>query len=133
MTEWFINSEKSFTKRGHMRSSGYAQVINWLSQIITRLSTNKELILNSFDITGITQSNPERFHSALKHVLTSNDTSSAIIDDLDGTEDLSETFLDDEEVEYVEKEDMGEMEDTEDDASSAADSSSNDDEAPLMS
>ena len=116
-----------------MRSTGYAQVINWLSQIITRLSTNKELIMNSFDITGITQSNPEKFHSALKHALTSNDTSSAIIDDLDGTEDLSETFLDDEEVEYVEKEDMGEMEDTEDDASSAADSSSDDDEAPLMS
>jgi hypothetical protein len=112
-----------------MKSPGYSQVIEWLSQIITRLSTNKELIKNSFDITGITQSDPERFHSALKHVLSSNDTSVTILEDLDGTEDLAETFLDDEEVEYFEEEDMDDTEDEAiSDASSAADSSSDDDE-----
>ena len=82
--------------------------------------------MNSFDITGITQSNQERFHSALKHVLTSTDTSVAILDDLDGTEDLAETFIDDDDVEYL---DEDEDEDALSDALSESSDSSSEDEA----
>ena len=47
----------------------------------------------------------------MKHVLTSNDTSIAILDDLAGTEDLADMFLDDEEIEYVDSDDDNEEND----------------------
>jgi hypothetical protein len=126
-TDWFINSEKSFTRHGNMRSPGYAQVIQWLSAIMDKLSLNKDLIKKSFTCTGITQSDPELFHAALKHVLTSNDTSIAILDDLDGTEDLADMFLDDEEIEYVDSDDDNEEND-DDELSDTSSISSSDDE-----
>ena len=61
----------------------------------------KDLIVKSFEITGITQLSPEFFHSTLKQIITWNDTSTTILDDLDGTEDLNEMFVDDEELDFL--------------------------------
>lgn len=108
-----------------MRSPGYVQIISWLSQIMEKLSTNKDLIVNSFNITGITQSEPDRFHSALKHVLNTNETKITILDDLDGTEDLAETFIDDEEVEFVE-DPVGDEETEEEELSNTSSNDSSD-------
>jgi len=63
----------------------------------------------------------------LKHVLTSNDTSIAILDDLAGTEDLADMFLDDEEIEYVDSDDDNEEND-DDELSDTSSISSSDDE-----
>lgn len=89
-----------------MRSPGYGQVILWLSHLMEKLAF----------LTSITQSNPIFFHSALRHVLVdTNDTSVAILEDLDGTEDLSEMFVDDDEVEYLdESEEENELDDDQD-------------------
>lgn len=84
-----------------MSSSGYTQVIQYVSAIMDKFSLKKDLIKKSFTITGIPQSDPELFHSALKHVLNSNDTSIAILNDLD----VGNMFLDNEEIEYVDSDD----------------------------
>jgi hypothetical protein len=59
-------------------------------------------------------------------VLTSTDTSVAILDDLDGTEDLAETFINDDDVEYLDEDE------NEDALSESSDSSSEDEEATQM-
>ena len=63
----------------------------------------------------------------MKHVLTSNDTSIAILDDLAGTEDLADMFLDDEEIEYVDSDDDNEEND-DDELSDTSSISSSDNE-----
>jgi len=45
-----MDSEKSYTKRGNMRSPSYSTVIHWIAEIIRDIPS--ELVSNSFDITG---------------------------------------------------------------------------------
>lgn len=136
--DWFLNSDKSFTRYGNMRSPGYVTVIQWLSQIMEKLALNKDLIIHSFNITGITQSDPERFHGALKHVLSTNETTATILEDLDGTEDLAEMFVDDDENEDdLTIDDDDETDDYDDDVlsdnSSVLSESEEEIQAPLLS
>jgi hypothetical protein len=69
---WLIHSDKSFTVNGNMGSPGYAQVINWISEIWSELPL--ESIKESFDLCGITSSNFFDLHSQLKSYLTDNIT-----------------------------------------------------------
>ncbi len=59
------------------------------------------MISNSFDICGITQNDQMVYHSALRHILTTEDLRVSVLDELDGTEDLNEMFVEDDDDEYV--------------------------------
>ena len=96
-TDWYLNSDKSFTRNGNMRSPPYATIIDWISSIVRDIP--RELVSNSFDVCGITQNNNENYHSALSNVMSSNVLPVTILDELDGTEDLGEMFVDEEEEE----------------------------------
>ena len=54
------------------------------------------MISNSFDICGITQNDQMVYHSALRHILTTDDLRVDVLDELDGTEDLNEMFIENE-------------------------------------
>jgi len=96
-TDWYLNSDKSFTRNGNMRSPPYATIIDWISSIV--IDIPRELVSNSFDVCGITQNNNENYHSALSYVMSSNVLPVTILDELDGTEDMGEMFVGEEDEE----------------------------------
>jgi hypothetical protein len=66
--DWFINSDKKFTRHNNMRSPGYANCIKWISEIW--MNFDPVQIRNSFEHCGITSKN--NLHSALRHILTTS-------------------------------------------------------------
>lgn len=56
----------------------------------------KELVANSLDATGITQSDESLFHEALRHILETNELLAIVLEYLDITENLDEMFVDEE-------------------------------------
>jgi len=80
-----------------MRSAPYATIIDWISSIV--IDIPRELVSNSFDVCGITQNNNENYHSALSYVMSSNVLPVTILGELDGTEDLGEIFVGEEDEE----------------------------------
>jgi len=80
-----------------MRSPPYATIIDWISSIV--IDIPRELVSNSCDVCGITQNNNENYHSALSYVMSSNVLPVTILDELDGTEDLGEMFVGEEDEE----------------------------------
>jgi hypothetical protein len=62
---WYVNGEKTFAKKNNMRSPGYANLVNWISEIWESIDT--DLIAKSFEVCGIT-SNGESLSSILKTV-----------------------------------------------------------------
>jgi hypothetical protein len=83
-------------------------LINWISKIVKEIS--RDLLIKSFDVCGITQNNEIHYHTALRHILTKEDLPVTKLNELDGTEDLSEIFVD-EDDEYAESEDGDETDD----------------------
>lgn len=81
---WFITSEKAFTKQHNLKSPGYARVINWISQIWTDFDPS--IIKNSFKITGITSGDVNTYNHLLKDVLNGKPLPSYIIADNDSEE-----------------------------------------------
>ncbi len=71
----------------------YFKIINWISSIIRDIP--RDLVAKSFDVCGITQNNQINYHSALRHLLTTNEIPITMLDKLDGSEDLDEIFFDD--------------------------------------
>ena len=61
------NSEKSFTKSGNMKSPGYANFIQWISEIWQEFDS--DLIKKSFSLCGITSSQTNEYHNQLKHLI----------------------------------------------------------------
>lgn len=49
--------------------------------------------MKSFECTGLTQNNEQNYHSALRHIITTNDLPKTVLEDLDGTEDLGNMFM----------------------------------------
>ena len=76
---WFVNSEKSYTKSGNIRSPGYAQIINWVSEIWEAF--DPMIIKNSFDQAGITSNMIDVFHRQLKHFILNQEFTDDIDDD----------------------------------------------------
>ena len=68
-----------------MRSPGYANLVNWISEIWESMDTN--LIAKSFDVCGIT-SNGESLSSILKTVLSSNEAITDYVVDQCESEEL---------------------------------------------
>ena len=64
--KWFLNSPKSFTKSNNLKSPGYSRVIEWISQIWRDF--DPELIIKSFEATGITSHNPDDYNHLLRVV-----------------------------------------------------------------
>jgi len=89
---WFMESDKSFTRSGNMRSPSYSTIIDWISEIVREIP--RELVSNSFDVTGIMQNDVDRYHSALRHILTTDELPITFLEDLDGSEDLGNMFVD---------------------------------------
>ncbi|CAF0915134.1 unnamed protein product [Brachionus calyciflorus] len=50
--DWYINGEHSETAAGNLRSPGYVNLINWISEIWRNF--DEDLIRDSFDSCGIT-------------------------------------------------------------------------------
>ena len=70
---------------------------DWISSIVRDIP--REIVSNSFDVCGITQNNNENYHSALSYVMSSNVLPVTILNELYGTEDLGEMFVDEVEEE----------------------------------
>ena len=88
--------------------------LNWISQIWRNF--DKKLIIDSFNITGITSSDANSYHSALRHLLENNEIPITVLEDINGTEDLDDMFIyddndDDEIINDVEVEDDDDDED----------------------
>ena len=66
-TDWMTNSEKSFTKSGNMKSPGYANFIQWISEIWQEFDS--DLIKKLFSLCGITSSQTNEYHNQLKHLI----------------------------------------------------------------
>jgi len=58
---WLMHEPKSLTAYGNWRSQGYALAINWISEIWDEFDS--DIIRQSFDACGITQSNYRLCHS----------------------------------------------------------------------
>ncbi len=65
--EWYLSSPKSFTKASNLKSPGYAKVINWISEIWQNF--DKEIIIRSFESTGITSTNEDDYNNLLRAAL----------------------------------------------------------------
>ena len=88
---WLINEEKSFTPAGNIRSPGYAQVINWISEIWDQLSP--EIVRDSFDRCEITSSRMFEYHTQLQGFMEKNQLD--MIDDFDESDEVSDFKSDD--------------------------------------
>jgi len=75
-----------------MRSPSYITIIDWISEIIRDIPS--ELVSKSFDVTGIMQNNVDLYHSALRHILTTDELPITFLEDLDGSEDLENMMID---------------------------------------
>ena len=82
--EWMLHADKSFTPQGNMRSPGYATAITWVSEIWAELDT--QIIIDSFDLCGITQSNLRKCHQQLQAFVQKG--LKEMVVDQDGTEDM---------------------------------------------
>lgn len=80
-----INAEKTFTKNCNLRSPGYVRAIKWVSEVWQDLDPN--LIAESFDLCGITQSNLRYCHRQLIGYLDDGLRDMVVEDD--GTADLN--------------------------------------------
>jgi len=89
-----------------MRSPGYARFIIWLSEVLEKFKNLKDSIFSSFEITGITQCDLDYFHSTIRHVLSSEDKSSSIVENIAEFDESELIFSDnDDEGEGSEEED----------------------------
>jgi hypothetical protein len=52
---WLVHALKAFTPAGNMQSSGYARVVDWISEAWAELDSN--MIASSFQRCGITSRN----------------------------------------------------------------------------
>ena len=104
------NGEKTFTRAGNMRSPGYGLVINWISAAWDEL--DQDIILRTFQLCGITQSNFDDCHTQLRAFMDSGETDMVVDDDgsneVRGFEDevLDDQDDDDEESEAESEEDL---------------------------
>jgi len=48
---WYMTTDRNFTARGNMKSSGYVMCLDWISKIWSEL--DPELVKKSFEICGI--------------------------------------------------------------------------------
>ncbi|CAF0774012.1 unnamed protein product [Brachionus calyciflorus] len=87
---WLINEERTITPAGNIRSPGYIQVINWISEIWDQLDSG--IIRDSFDRCGITSSQIIDFHSQLQGFLEKNQIN--MIEDYDHADEI-DGFVDD--------------------------------------
>ena len=55
---------------------------------------SKPLVANSFVVTGITQNGESKYHSPLRHILTSYEVPLNVLDDLTEADELEEVFVD---------------------------------------
>ena len=69
--DWLINSPKSFTDSGNLKSPGYATAVKWISEIWEQIDSN--ILYASFDQCGITSNNPDNYHHQLKHYRLNNE------------------------------------------------------------
>ncbi len=88
---WFIHGEKTKTRFDNIRSPGYTQVINWVSE--TWVNFNKTIIRESFDYCGITQYDRAYFHKQLQSFL--QDGSLDMVADVEPEDELTHCFADD--------------------------------------
>jgi hypothetical protein len=79
------------------------KVIQWVSEILRDLRFNP-LVANSFVVTGITQNDESKYHSPLRHILTSNEVPLNVLDDLTAADELEEVFVDSEDDSYSDDE-----------------------------
>ena len=114
--DWALNSEKSFTVNGNLKSPSYATIINWISGIWRHF--DKKLVIDSFKQTGIIQNDETQYHSALRHIMQSNELPTNIVEEFDGTEDLNEMFVDDDDEEPYES--SSDYDDSSDDENNAS-------------
>ena len=59
-TLWWLNDRKAFTRRGFLKSPGYVRAMKWCIEAWNEL--DREIIIRSFEKTGITCSNEENFN-----------------------------------------------------------------------
>ena len=110
---WFLESDKSYTKSRNMRSPSYITIIDWISEIIRDIP--RELISKSFDVTGIMQNNVDLYHSALRHILTTDELPITFLEDLDGSEDLGNMMIDNDPLANLGSDDEDGVTDVDDD------------------
>lgn len=91
--DWMVNTPKSHTKFGNVKSPGYALAINWIAQIWQNMDSN--LLASSFDQSGLTTNNKDHYHRQLKHFIETNELIDDVADD-DGTSDLRGFYEEDE-------------------------------------
>ena len=94
--EWLVNSPKTYTAAGNMRSPGYANVINWISEIWSDFDTN--LLARSFDHCGLTYNRLADFHNQLQHFVNTHEIIDDVVPEEQGTTELDgfgEMFSDD--------------------------------------
>jgi len=66
---------------------------------LLQLVIDKQLAIDSFKQTGITQNKEDKYHLALRHILQSNELPKTFIEDFDRTEYLNEKFIYDDDEE----------------------------------
>ncbi len=81
-----LNSPKSFTKSGHIKSPGYKLAIEWISQIWRDL--DKDIIINSLQKCGITSNESEIYYSQLRNFINSNEFAEDVEMVLEDTSDI---------------------------------------------
>ena len=91
--EWIINEDKTYTAHGNPRSPGYAEAINWLSEIWRNFDSN--IIVKSFECTDII-GNRSMLHNGIRAILNEMSTQDYIdFDFFDNLESDNEQSEDD--------------------------------------
>ena len=85
-TNWWLNDKHAFTKENNLKSPGYVNAMKWVLEAWDQL--DKDIIIRSFESTGITCSNEDNFNSLLKYVLQNTYFPGRILDDVDESDEI---------------------------------------------
>ena len=86
-THWLLNDRKAFTKRGFLKSPGYIRAMKWCIEAWNEL--DREIIIRSFEKTGITCSNEENFNSVLRFVMRESNLPGSIVEEEHESDELN--------------------------------------------
>jgi hypothetical protein len=86
-TSWWLNDRKAFTRNGNLKSPGYVKAMKWFMEAWNEL--DKDVIISSFEKTGITYSNPDNYNSVLKYVLENSTMPGSILEEEEDCDEIN--------------------------------------------